>query len=235
MSNTRNALATLILIGGLSAPVYAEQRDINIPTRYGNATFVDIEGAGSINYKGEKIGYEIFVTLDRVRLLGVFQQGDADIALIGQFAPKGGNLYIHAIRFGPNTMQKIGAIESNEGVALVDSISSDEIILYLGKLNGQQLVAKIGNKSIALSTDGKNTSTLPKNECAVILNQIAECSKYEQCDLEWPLPMAAFRIISNISNKYGVFSVSDFNEVCFRACKSQRYILSETRRRLCKY
>ena len=132
-------------------------------------------------------------------------------------------------------MQEIGAIESNEGVALVDSISSDEIILYLGKLNGQQLVARIGNNSIALSTDKKNTSTHPNNECSVILNQIAECSKYEQCDLEWPLPMAAFRIMSNISNKYGVFSVSDFNEVCYKACKSQRYILNETRKRLCNY
>jgi hypothetical protein len=82
------------------------------------------------------------------------------------------------------------------------------------------------------------SATLPKAECARVLNMVAECRKIEsKCTDEaiWDkFAMAGQRYFSSLENM-PVFSTEKFYDVCRSFCGSRTYSVQTARPLLCGY
>jgi hypothetical protein len=115
----------------------------------------------------------------------------------------------------------------------------DEVRFDLGFYGRQNKKAIYRNGAITVLLATRSASaTLPRAECARVLNMVAECPNMEaKCTDEaiWDkFAMAGQRYFSSLENM-PVFSTEKFYNACRSFCGSKTYSVQTTRRLLCGY
>jgi hypothetical protein len=117
--------------------------------------------------------------------------------------------------------------------------AGDEVHFDLGFDRRRKKNAIYLNGTITVHLATQSTSaTLPKAECASVLNMVAECPAIESdCTDEaiWDkFAMAGQRYFSSLENM-PVFSTEKFYDVCRSFCAPKRYSVTTARPLLCGY
>jgi hypothetical protein len=225
----------------LLSPV-ATETQVTVPTRFG--TIIVTRDAdqcciGYIKYAMQEMrivsaGY-IYASLE-----GVYQVGEGDLVIIK--TPSGA-------RGLPDTYYLLLATHAGmTDVTPSDFVPWDytfrvtqrgnDIYFDLGfdKKRKKDAVYKKGVAHVTFTSPTTN-ATLPKNECASLLNMVAKCSEIRDCSGEGigdEFGMAGQRYFNALENM-PVFTSDNFYRVCTSVCQTKSYNARESRSILCGY
>jgi hypothetical protein len=214
---------------------------LTLPTRYGNLEVVRLADDNSqIRYKSSQ--FDIFLNEnDYAHLEAVFRVAAGDLLIISTPSNVRGMMpTYYAVLVTSQRAANIGGrgFGTEDGTFRFEQVG-DEVRFDLG-FDGRRkknALYRDGVITVNLATHSAS-ATLPKAECARVLNMVAECPKMEsKCTDEaiWDkFAMAGQRYFSSLENM-PVFSTEKFYDVCRSFCGSKTYSVQTARSVLCGY
>jgi len=113
---------------------------------------------------------------------------------------------------------------------------NDEIHFELGFQNRKKKSAIYKNGSIAVDIRAQGPeATLPKKECAAILNMVVTCVRLAECSAYLRIFAGASLSYFNRLEEMPVFASRNFYSVCTSICTSRSYVAKQARSILCGY
>jgi hypothetical protein len=114
----------------------------------------------------------------------------------------------------------------------------DEVHFDLGFQNRKKKSAIYKNGTITVDVRSPGPeATLPKNECAAVLNMVVTCVRLPECNerrIFDNFAMAGQRYFNRLE-EMPVFTSRNFYSVCTTVCTSKSYVAKQARRILCGY
>ena len=114
----------------------------------------------------------------------------------------------------------------------------DEVHFDLGFQKRQKKRAVYKNGTVTVDIRSlKPEATLPKNECAAVLNMVATCVRLPECDegRMFDKFATANQRYFNSLEEMPVFSSQNFYNVCTTVCMRKLYVAKQARSILCGY
>ena len=214
---------------------------LTLPTRYGNLEVVRLsDDTSQIRYKSTQ--FDIFLNEnDYANLEAVFRVAAGDLLIISTPSNvRGMAPTYYAVLVTSQRVANIGGnrFGTEDGTFRFERVG-DEIRFDLGFDGRRKKNAVYRNSTITVDLATQSTSaTLPKAECARVLNMVAECPKIKSdCSDEaiWDkFAMAGQRYFASLENM-PVFLTKNFYDICRSFCSSKSYSIQTARPLLCGY
>jgi hypothetical protein len=221
----------------------AKETVIGIPTRYGNVTVTreDPErGVGHVRYRNQQV--EI-VSPDRIyaSLEGVYQVKEGDLVIISsRSGTRGLSANYHVLLVDEDRMTDLvsGTDFGTSDGTFKATQRGAEVHFDLGFQKGQKKSAiyKAGSVSVIIRSPLLG-ATLPKNECAAVLNMVATCTRLTECTEEeifGKFAIAGQRYFNSLE-EMPIFTTRNFYSVCTALCMTKSYVARQARSTLCGY
>jgi len=114
----------------------------------------------------------------------------------------------------------------------------DEVYFDLGfqEKKKKSAIYKNGTIAVAIRSTFGRGATLPRNECAAILNMVVTCVRLPACNEEgifgaFAMASQRFRSLEEMP----VFTTRNFYSVCTDICMTKSYVAKQARSVLCGY
>ena len=217
---------------------------LSIPTSFGDVVQVvhaEDEHGDTIpeaRYKSSRVSISLFD--DDIELEAMLRVGGQDLIILS--APP----QAKGVGLPPSytvllvTAQQITRISNDEFFTEDDTFNfqkiEDEVRFDLGndKRRKKSAVYRDGKITVRLET-----AILPKDDCAVVLKTVAECTKIDaDCTndgIARYFPTDVQQYFSKLGNAATVFSTDKFYELCRQFCTSKTYSVKAARLPLCGY
>jgi|SRR6516165_6354143 len=235
----------------ITSPSFSSNTLAEVPTRFGMVTIVK----NSCEENGFCFGATATLGSKAIDVV-VNSANEVYINVLAIFPTSDGDLIILAIpptRAIPNDFL-IALLARNSNS--LDVISNDDFFsadwspfrmesedgrftFDLGFQDKKHKTAIYDQGKLTITFSGSEQMTLPKSDCAFLLNSVKDCLSLKDCSNEaisdnflYPRPFAQH--LAALENKPG-FHTEDLSNQCQRTCITRKYDLRETRKRLCGY
>jgi len=219
----------------------AKETMVSIPTRYGNVSVTrDFSEccSGYISYRNQQI--EI-ISAEPVHpsLEGIFKVREGDLLVISSpSAEIGAPATYYVLLVDQDTMTQVASSKFQVLDGTFKGIQRDDDVYFdLGFEDKKKKTAIYRNGTIEVALrSAEPKGTLPKNECATVLNMIATCVRLAKCNEEGIL--GRFRANQTYFRKLEempVFTTRKFYEACTDICTAKSYRVRPARTVLCGY
>jgi hypothetical protein len=210
-----------------------------IPTRYGDVivTRDDPECCRSrIRFRDQLVELastgQVHASLDGVYKV---KEGDLVVMSFPSGAPRFPPRY-YVLLVGPDGMTDLTGSDfgSSDGT-IKASQRDDEVHFDLGFQKRQKKRALYKNGTVTV--DIRPEATLPKNECAAVLNMVVTCIRLPECNegrMFDRFATANHRYFNNLE-EMPVFTSRNFYSVCTAICRTKSYVAKQARSILCGY
>ena len=220
----------------------AKETVVAIPTRYGEVTVTrdDTECCvGHIRYGDQLVEIastgQIYASLE-----GVYKVKKGDLVVIS--SPSGARGLpprYYVLLVGQDGMADLTGpdLGTSDGTFKATQ-RDDEVHFDLGfqKRKKKSAIYKNGTVTVDIRSPGPE-ATLPKNECAAILNMVATCVRLPECNdgrIFDNFAMAGQRYFDSLE-ELPVFTSRNFYNVCTTVCTTKSYVAKQARSILCGY
>jgi hypothetical protein len=221
----------------------AKETVVAIPTRYGNITVTrDEQGCcvGHISYRDQQVEI-LSVGPVYASLEGVFEVKEGDLVVISSpSGARGVPLRYYVLLVDQDHMTHLGGSDFGTADGTFKAIQrDDEVYFDLGfqEKKKKSAIYKNGTIAVAIRSTFRRGATLPRNECAAILNMVVTCVRLPACDEEGifgAFAMASQRYFRRLE-EMPVFTARNFYSVCTDICTTKSYVAKQTRSVLCGY
>jgi hypothetical protein len=216
---------------------------LTLPTRFGNVDIVKLPDEccdSQIRYKSSKLNI-ILNEYGYAHLETVFRVAAGDLLIISTPSNvRGMTPTYYALLVTPQYAANISGdgFGTEDGTFRFEQVG-DEVRFDLGFDERRKKNAIYRNGTITAGLEAQSTSaTLPKAECARVLNLAAECPKIESNCTDGAIwdkfAMAGQRYFASLENM-PVFSTAKFYEACRLFCRLKTYSPMTARPLLCGY
>ena len=229
-----------------SQPASTPKILLSIPTSFGDVVQIvkvedkDGEAEGEVRYKSSRVKV-LLSEEDDIWIEALLRIGPQELIILS--TPS-------SVRSMPNNYvalllnaERVADIGGEDFGTVDDTFNfqkvGDEVRFDLGyqERRKKNAIYRDGKISLRLETLPP-TATLPKDACAEVLRNAAECAKIEaDCNnvsIDEYFPMSVQRYFTWLENA-PVFSTDKFNEVCKQFCTSKTYSVKAARLPLCGY
>jgi hypothetical protein len=220
----------------------AKETVVAIPTRYGDVTATrDDPGCCGINIRYGNQVAEIAST-DQIyaSLEGVYKVKEGDLVVISSTSRARGSPPRHYVLLvdqegmtdltGPDFATSDGTFKATQ--------RDGEVHFDLGSQKRKKKSAIYKNGTVTVDIRSPEPeATLPKKECAAILNMVVKCVGLPECNegrIFDTFAMAALRYFNRLE-EMRVFTSRNFYTVCTAICTSKSYVAKRARSILCGY
>jgi hypothetical protein len=213
----------------------AKETLVAIPTRYGNITVTRDDSeccVGHIRYGNQQVEIvsagHIYASLE-----GVYKVSEGDLVVISSSSgSRGLSLSYHVLLVDQDRMTDLAGSDFRTSDGTFKAIQrGDEVHFDLGfqEKKKKSAIYKNGTIAVEIRSPGPR-STLPKNECATILNMVATCVRLLECHEEgisagFAMASQHFRILEGMP----VFTTQNVYSVCTAICTTKSYIAKQAR------
>ena len=236
---TRALRATIgLVILGLSNSAFGASKEVlKVDTRFGPVVVVKAADdccKGSIQYRDQKIELEsagdIYATRE-----ALFQMAEGDVAVISM--PSGARgmpdnyfvLLVNAARMVDIAVKNFG---TSDGTFKATQ-RGNEIAFDLGWENRKRKTAFYRAGVIYVgSNKAKAETSLSRQDCAYVLNTMADCRK--TCPTDGFMNMSVQRGFNSLEEK-PVFKSDNFFKICEASCGGASFSTEAARKQLCGY
>jgi hypothetical protein len=218
---------------------FAKETMAAIPTRYGDVivTRDDPECCrGRIRFRDQLVELastgQVYASLD-----GVYKVKEGDLVVMSfpsgatRFPPK-----YYVLLVGPDGMTDLTGSDFGSSDGTIKATQrDDEVRLDRGFQKRQKKRAIYKNGTVAV--DIRPEATLPKNECAAVLNMVVTCIRLPECNegrMFDRFATANQRYFNNLE-EMPVFTSRNFYSVCTAICTTKSYVAKQARSILCGY
>jgi hypothetical protein len=219
--------------------ISASQALLTIPTRFGPVS-VEKDGGecciGTARFRSDRIQLGSPVDLS-ANLEGAFETAEGDVIVLSVPSARGmpHSYYVFLVngtKMIDITPQEFGVSDDGEFKA---SQRGNEIFFNLGWDNGKHKRGFYRAGVIYMGSSAPVATTLPKRDCAYVLNELAECERIADCDnVSDNISMAVQRELYALENK-PVFKEDNFYRLCKSVCIGHNYNAGPARKALCGY
>jgi hypothetical protein len=170
-------------------------------------------------------------------LQGAFETAEGDVIVLSVPGARGmPDLYyvflVNRIKMIDITPQDFGV--NDDGVFKATQ-KGREIFFDLGWHDGKRKRAFYRAGVIYMGLNNSGATTLPKRDCAYVLNELARCEQITDCEnVSDKIAMAVQRGLYALENK-PVFKGDNFYRLCKSVCIGQNYNAAPAREVLCGY
>jgi len=218
---------------------FAKETMAAIPTRYGDVivTRDDPECCrGRIRFRDQLVELastgQVYASLD-----GVYKVKEGDLVVMSfpsgatRFPPK-----YYVLLVGPDGMTDLTGSDFGSSDGTIKATQrDDEVHFDLGfqKRRKKRAIYKNGTVTV----DIRPEATLPKNECAAVLNMVVTCIRLPECNegrMFDRFATANQRYFNNLE-EMPVFTSRNFYSVCTAICTTKSYVAKRARSILCGY
>jgi hypothetical protein len=210
-----------------------------IPTRYGDVivTRDDPECCrGSIRFRDQLV--ELASTGQAYASLeGVYKVKEGDLVVMSfpsgltRFPPR-----YYVLLVGPDGMTDLTGSDFGSSDGTIKATQrDDEVHFDLGFQKRQKKRAIYKNGTVTV--DIRAEATLPKNECAAVLNMVVTCIRLPECNegrMFDRFATANHRYFNNLE-EMPVFTSRNFYSICTAICRTKSYVAKQARSILCGY
>jgi hypothetical protein len=219
----------------------AKETLVAIPTRYGNITVTRDDSeccVGHIRYGNQQV--EI-VSAGRIyaSLEGVYKVNEGDLVVISSPpGARGLSPRYHVLLVDQDRMIDLAGPDFETSGTFKATQRGDEVHFDLGFQENKKKSAiyKNGAVTVDLRSPGPR-ATLPKSECATILNMAVTCVRLPECNeagISDNFAMAGQRYFNSLE-QMPVFTIENFYTVCTTVCLTKSYVAKQARSVLCGY
>src|SRR6266446_3371992 len=220
----------------------AKETAAAIPTRYGDVTVTRDDPVccmGHIRYGDQLVEIastgQIYASLE-----GVYKVKEGDLVVISSPSGARGSPPRHYVLLvGQDGMTDLTGPDFGTSDGTFKAIQrDDEVHFDLGfqKRKKKSAIYKHGAVTVDIRSPGPE-ATLPKNECAAILNMVATCVRLPECNegrIFDNFAVAGQRYFNSLE-EMPVFTSRNFYSVCTTVCTSKSYVAKQARSILCGY
>jgi hypothetical protein len=202
-----------------------------IPTRYGDVivTRDDSECCrGRIRFRDQLVELastgQVYASLD-----GVYKVKEGDLVVMS--FPSGATRFpprYYVLLVGPDGMTDLTGSDFGSSDGTIKATQrDDEVHFDLGfqKRQKKRAIYKNGTVTVDIRSSGPQ-ATLPKNECAAVLNMVVTCIRLPECNearMFDRFATAHHRYFSNLE-EMPVFTSRNFYSVCTAICTTKSYV-----------
>ena len=210
-----------------------------IPTRYGDVTVTRDDAVccvGHIRFRDQPV--ELALTgLIYASLEGVYKVKEGDLVVMS--FPSGATRFpprYYVLLVGPDGMTDLTGSDFGSSDGTIKATQrDDEVHFDLGfqKRRKKRAIYKNGTVTV----DIRPEATLPKNECAAVLNMVVTCIRLPECNegrMFDRFATANQRYFNNLE-EMPVFTSRNFYSVCTAICTTKSYVAKRARSILCGY
>jgi hypothetical protein len=175
---------------------------------------------------------QVYASLD-----GVYKVKEGDLVVMSfpsgatRFPPK-----YYVLLVGPDGMTDLTGSDFGSSDGTIKATQrDDEVRLDRGFQKRQKKRAIYKNGTVTV--DIRPEATLPKNECAAVLNMVVTCIRLPECNegrMFDRFATANQRYFNNLE-EMPVFTSRNFYSVCTAICTTKSYVAKQARSILCGY
>jgi hypothetical protein len=217
---------------------FAKETMAAIPTRYGDVivTRDDPECCrGRIRFRDQLVELastgQVYASLD-----GVYKVKEGDLVVMSfpsgatRFPPK-----YYVLLVGPDGMTDLTGSDFGSSDGTIKATQRDDEVRFDRGFKRQKKRAIYKNGTVTV--DIRPEATLPKNECAAVLNMVVTCIRLPECNegrMFDRFATANQRYFNNLE-EMPVFTSRNFYSVCTAICTTKSYVAKQARSILCGY
>jgi len=217
---------------------FAKETMAAIPTRYGDVivTRDDPECCrGRIRFRDQLVELastgQVYASLD-----GVYKVKEGDLVVMSfpsgatRFPPK-----YYVLLVGPDGMTDLTGSDFGSSDGTIKATQRDDEVRFDRGFKRQKKRAIYKNGTVTV--DIWPEATLPKNECAAVLNMVVTCIRLPECNegrMFDRFATANQRYFNNLE-EMPVFTSRNFYSVCTAICTTKSYVAKQARSILCGY
>ena len=218
---------------------FAKETMAAIPTRYGDVivTRDDPECCrGRIRFRDQLVELastgQVYASLD-----GVYKVKEGDLVVMSfpsgatRFPPK-----YYVLLVGPDGMTDLTGSDFGSPDGTIKATQRDDEVRFDRGFQKRQKKRAI-YKNGTVTVDIRPEATLPKNECAAVLNMVVTCIRLPECNegrMFDRFATANQRYFNNLE-EMPVFTSRNFYSVCTAICTTKSYVAKQARSILCGY
>ena len=218
---------------------FAKETMAAIPTRYGDVivTRDDPECCrGRIRFRDQLVELastgQVYASLD-----GVYKVKEGDLVVMSfpsgatRFPPK-----YYVLLVGPDGMTDLTGSDFGSPDGTIKATQRDDEVRFDRGFQKRQKKRAI-YKNGTVTVDIRPEATLPKNECAAVLNMVVTCIRLPECNegrMFDRFATANQRYFNNLE-EMPVFTSRNFYSVCTAICTTKSYVAKRARSILCGY
>jgi len=230
-------LALLVILGLSTSAFGASKEILRVDTRFGPLVVVraaDDCCNGSIQYRDQKIELVSAGDIDATRQ-GLFQMPEGDVVVISM--PSGARgmpdgYYVLLV----NDTKMVDIAPKDFGTSdgtFKATQRGNEIAFDLGWENRKRKTAFYRAGVIYIGSDNAKVATsLSRQDCAYVLNTLADCRK--ACPKDGFMNMSVLRGFKSLEEK-PVFKSDNFFKICEASCGGAAFSTNDARKQLCGY
>ena len=213
-----------------------------IPTRYGDVTVTRDNPeccVGHIRYGDQLVELastgQIYASLE-----GVYKVKEDDLVVMSSpSGARGSPPRYYVLLVGQDGMTDLtGSDFGTSDGTFKATQRDDEVHFDLGfqKKQKKRAIYKNGTVTVDIRSS-EPQATLPRNECAAVLNMIVTCARLPECNEERIVDKfaTANQRYLNSLEEMPVFTSRNFYSVCTAICTTKSYVAKQARRILCGY
>jgi len=213
-----------------------------IPTRYGDVTVTRDDPeccVGHIRYGDQLVELastsQIYASLE-----GVYKVKEGDLVVISSpSGARGSPPRYYALLVGQDRMTDLTGSDFGTSDGTFKAVQRDnEVHFDLGfqKRQKKRAIYKNGTVTVDIRSS-EPQGTLPKNECAAVLNMVVTCVRLPECNegrIFDKFATANQRYFNSLE-EMPVFTSRNFYSVCTTICTTKSYVAKQARSILCGY
>ena len=218
---------------------FAKETMAAIPTRYGDVivTRDDPECCrGRIRFRDQLVELastgQVYASLD-----GVYKVKQGDLVVMSfpsgatRFPPK-----YYVLLVGPDGMTDLTGSDFGSSDGTIKATQRDDEVRFDRGFQKRQKKRAI-YKNGTVTVDIRPEATLPKNECAAVLNMVVTCIRLPECNegRMFDRFATANQRYFNKLEEMPVFTSRNFYSVCTAICTTKSYVAKQARSILCGY
>ena len=213
-----------------------------IPTRYGDVIVTRDNPeccVGHIRYGDQLVELastgQIYASLE-----GVYKVKEGDLVVMSSpSGARGSPPRYYVLLVGQDRMTDLtGSDFGTSDGTFKATQRDDEVHFDLGfqKKQKKRAIYKNGTVTVDIRSS-EPQATLPRNECAAVLNMIVTCARLPECNEERIVDKfaTANQRYLNSLEEMPVFTSRNFYSVCTAICTTKSYVAKQARRILCGY
>jgi hypothetical protein len=236
MSDTAQRGIRVTLLSSLAKETMAA-----IPTRYGDVTVTRDHPeccVGHIRYGDQLVELastgQIYASLE-----GVYKVKEGDLVVMSSPGARGSPPRYYVLLVGQDGMTDLtGSDFGTSDGTFKATQRDDEVHFDLGfqKRQKKRAIYKNGTVTVDIRSS-EPQATLPKNECAAVLNMVVTCARLPECNESriFDKFATANQRYFNSLEEMPVFTSRNFYNVCTAICTTKSYVAKQARSILCGY
>ena len=213
-----------------------------IPTRYGDVTVTRDDPeccVGHIRFRDQLVELastgQIYASLE-----GVYKVKEGDLVVISSpSGARGSPPRYYALLVGQDRMVDLTGSDFGTSDGTFKAVQRDnEVYFDLGfqKRQKKRAIYKNGTVTVDIRSS-EPQGTLPKNECAAVLNMVVTCVRLPECNegrIFDKFATANQRYFNSLE-EMPVFTSRNFYSICTAICTTKSYVAKQARSILCGY